>query len=182
MRGGIHHILYLRGLCALEKIHGETCHTVRQHSHRIGRYETAVQEHDERRDIRDGGDRTLMEFTLSRVVMGMCGLLVLAAVLSPLSAVYENKEDSGLQSQCDAVARMIDAFSGSEMSHMELSGSDIIPHDCTLTFDGNVITLTYDDREYLSYTVCTLVSDGTYTSDDTIGFLKDSDTVTVTRT
>ena len=110
----------------------------------------------------------MMEFTLSRVVMGVCGLLVLAAALSPLSMIYNEKEDVDLQQQCDTVARMMDAFDRSSMNKMTLQGDDLIPDGSVLRFDEREVIITYGEKDYRSITSCVISSSDTYTDSDII--------------
>ena len=53
----------------------------------------------------------MMEFTMTRVVMVVCGMLVLAAVIPSVNSLYESEESIELQEQTECVCRMIDAFS-----------------------------------------------------------------------
>lgn len=124
----------------------------------------------------------MIEFTLSRVVMGFCGLIILASLLYPLSAVYDSKEDVDLQSQCDNISDIADAFGNSGMWHMELQGTDIIPEGCTLTFYDRTVTLTCGDREYHSLISYRIYSSETFTADDILLFMNDDVSVSVMKT
>ena len=123
----------------------------------------------------------MMEFTLSRVVMGFCGLIVLASLLYPLSAVYDGREDVDLQSQCDNISDIADAFGNSGMWHMELQGSDIIPEGCILSFYDRTITLTCGDREYHSLISYGIYSSEQFTTDDVLMFTNDEVVVSVVK-
>jgi hypothetical protein len=115
----------------------------------------------------------MMEFTLSRVALGVCGLMLLAAVLSPVTFVYDGRETAGLQDQADGIARMIDSFYGSAADEMTLSMSEILPtQDSVLELDGQLVVLRCGEKECRSSVRCNIDSDGSYWAGDLVKFEK----------
>jgi len=114
-----------------------------------------------------------MEFTLSRVTLGVCGIVLLAAVLSPVTSIYDEREDVSLQEQCDLLAEMIDTFYYSDTDNMTLNLNSILPSaTCTLTFDGQIVKMTSEDKEYSSICIYSVSADDIYDSNDIVKFTK----------
>ena len=122
----------------------------------------------------------MMEFTLSRLVMIACGVMVLASLMNPLSSVYDGRYDSEMQDQCDNISDMVDTFGRSGMVRMTVPGREIIPSGCTLSFDENMVRLGHDGREFLSCCSFGLSSDCTYGGCDTISMVKENGMIVVT--
>ncbi len=88
---------------------------------------------------------------MSRVVLCVCGVILLGAVCVPLSGIYSSNEDVSMTESADSIAAMIESFYGSEADTMTLRGWDILPsNDCHLEVDGHNVILSNSDNEYLS--------------------------------
>ena len=85
----------------------------------------------------------MMEFLMSRLTMGICGMVILAAAVVPMSSVLEDRQDVDYQQQIDRIANMIDSFYDSDVMVMTVSGADIIPDGCTLANNGTILTLVH---------------------------------------
>ncbi|MFA6710107.1 MAG: hypothetical protein WCR83_02130 [Candidatus Methanomethylophilaceae archaeon] len=110
-----------------------------------------------------------MEFTLTRVVLTICGLLLLAAVIPPVTGVFEDREDCELQGQSDNIADLFDSFYVSEVDTMTLCMNDILPScDSTIVLDGNILTLKSGEREYRSTIRHGIVNKASFGSDDIV--------------
>lgn len=93
----------------------------------------------------------MIEFTLSRVSMMVCGIILLATVIVPVSGAYESMEHDNTVEAADAIAEAIDSFWDSEADTMFLRGCDILPSPSYgLVIDGHYVTLTNGDDSYVS--------------------------------
>ena len=103
----------------------------------------------------------MIEFTISRVCMGICGLILLAAVVSPVIGMYES-EAMGTESRIpENLANLIDDFHRSKMDVLIISMSDILPSSASFAeFDGHGITVTTERGTYRGWTAVSLTSDG----------------------
>lgn len=110
-----------------------------------------------------------MEFTLARVVLAICGILLLAAVIPPVTDIFENREDCELQEQSDSIADLFDSFYVSEVDTMTLCMNEILPScDSTIVFDGNILTLRSGEKEYRSAVRYGIVDKVSFGSDDIV--------------
>ena len=102
----------------------------------------------------------MIEFTLSRVCMSVCGLLLLASVIVPVTGMYD-RQAGGMESGIsDDMASLIDTFYYSEMEEMTISMSDILPNSSSYAeIDGNLISLTTERGTYKSGTVVAIVTE-----------------------
>lgn len=101
----------------------------------------------------------MIEFTISRVVLGICGVAMLAAVLSPAATIYEAGENTEFQEQCDKIADMIDSFSESKSDSMTVFADQIIPNDAALKLDGHTVSIIRGDEKFNSLTSRLMIGD-----------------------
>lgn len=95
----------------------------------------------------------MMEFILSRAVLFTCGAILLAAVIVPVSGIYNTMEEDNMTDVSDSIASMLDSFWDSEADKMHLRGSDILLNaEYGLILDGHTVTLTDGKKNYLSLT------------------------------
>ncbi|UAL07143.1 MAG: hypothetical protein KRP56_04675 [Candidatus Methanogranum gryphiswaldense] len=93
----------------------------------------------------------MIEFTLSRVSMIVCGLILLAAIIVPVTNTYDSMKEDDLMEVSDNVAVMLDSFWNSEADVMYLRGWDILPDpECGLLLNGHDVILTKNGKEYRS--------------------------------
>ena len=115
----------------------------------------------------------MMEFTLTRVVLGVCAVVLMAAVMAPVGELYDDREDAGMQGQCDGIAEMIDVYYGSEIDVMTLSMNTVIPSGTwTVTINGNTVLMTDGTSEYISVCSVPVATEGSYTGNDVVMFTK----------
>lgn len=94
----------------------------------------------------------MIEFTLSRVTLCVCGAILLGAVCLPISEIYSAEEDVLMIENADSIADMVDSFWYSGADVMVLKGWDILPSpDCHIEAEGNMIFLRDSEKEYRSY-------------------------------
>ncbi len=122
----------------------------------------------------------MMEFTLARVVMGFAGILLLASLVSPVTAVLEDRDNSEYQEQIDNIASTVDSFYNSEVEKMTVTMKDLLPNGSELRFRGNVIILTDGDREFISQTSHSIECDKDgYSHNDVVSLTKMNNTVVI---
>lgn len=93
----------------------------------------------------------MLEFTMSRVVLCLCGVILLGSVCVPLSGIYSTNNDVLMTESTDSIAAMIDSFYDSEADTMTLRGWDILPStDCSLKVDGHNVILSNSSSQYHS--------------------------------
>jgi hypothetical protein len=93
----------------------------------------------------------LIEFTISRVAVFICGIILLAAVIIPVSGYFERQEDEDMSEAADAISKMIDSFWDSEADTMTLQGQDILPSsEYSIILNGHKVSIMTSDREYTS--------------------------------
>lgn len=93
----------------------------------------------------------MIEFTLSRVTMLACGIILMSAVVLPVMHGYDSMEDDGMTSLADGVSLMLDSFWDSKADAVCIRGWELLPDpSCSLTIDGPYVTLHKDGREYTS--------------------------------
>lgn len=96
----------------------------------------------------------MMEFTLSRVTLMICGAILIASVAVPLSGMYEDRSQRSLDDMTEKSAQMIDSFWNSDIDRMYLNGDSILPSaEYSLHLEGYEVTMTDGSgNEYRSYT------------------------------
>ncbi len=95
----------------------------------------------------------MMEFTLSRATLMICGALLIASVSVPLAGLYEDKSRSSLDEMTESTARVIDSFWNSNIDRMYLDGDSLLPSaEYSLYLEGYEITMTDGSgNTYTSY-------------------------------
>ncbi len=93
----------------------------------------------------------MLEFTLSRVIAIVCGVILLAAVIVPVADMFDERTDINIVESTDEISNMIDSFWNSKADIMVLRGWDILPSsDCSLELNGHKLTLNCGNKEYTS--------------------------------
>jgi len=124
----------------------------------------------------------MIEFTMARVCLSVCGLLLLAAVIVPVTGMYESDAAGRESDVSDDIAKLIDNFYYSEMNEAVIPMNDILPNIFSYAeFDGRLVTLTTDRGVYKSGTKVFVISDGTLGYNDIIRLTKNADAVTAER-
>ena len=70
----------------------------------------------------------MMEFTMSRVLMALCGLMIMAVSLGPFSSIYDQRLDQAGMNTVDDVADLFNMISskGENVSYL-IHGYDLLP-------------------------------------------------------
>jgi len=85
----------------------------------------------------------MIEFTVSRAALMICGTILLSAIGIPMSQMFDSDGADMLQSVADADAASIDAFWASNLDVMYIDGSDMLPSPgYSLTVNGHHLTVT----------------------------------------
>jgi hypothetical protein len=93
----------------------------------------------------------MIEFTLSRVCLSICGLVLLAAVIVPVMGMYESHTSEMESDVSDDIASLIDEFHYSKMEVFTVAMSDILPNTLSyIEFNGHMIILTTERGVYKS--------------------------------
>ena len=122
-----------------------------------------------------------MEFTLSRICMGVCGLIVLAAIIFPVTGMFEDSSDADIQSLTNDTGRMLETFERSGADAVTISLKDILPnHSCSMRMEKGMIIITEKETEYRT-SVPWKTETERYQYEDVIEIRKTSDGVTVRR-
>ena len=122
-----------------------------------------------------------MEFTLSRVCMGVCGLIVLAAVMIPVTGMFEDSSDADIQSLTDGAGRMLETFERSGADVMTISLRDVLPgHSFSMRMERGMLMITEKEKEYRT-SIPWKVETEWYQYEDVIEIKKTSDGVSVRR-
>ena len=122
----------------------------------------------------------MMEYTMARVAMVMCGVILLAAVMPPIASMYDGGESAVMQDQSETLCRMLDSFHDSEAEEMTICLQTVLPQDSSVVMDGYFVTIIDDDNEYRYNTEYVLESDkGVYTGNDYIRITKNNDSLIV---
>jgi len=123
----------------------------------------------------------MMEFTLSRVCMSVCGLILLSVVMIPVTGMFEDSSDSDVQDLADNTGRMLETFERSGADVMFLEMKDILPdHSYSLRMENGMIIITEKGKEFRTSIPWNLDT-AAYQYEDVIEIRKISDGISVRR-
>ena len=122
----------------------------------------------------------MMEFTLARVVMIVCGTVLLAAVIPPVATAFDNEESEEVQEQTEMICGMLDSFYRSEADEMTLSLNSILPHNSSISMDGHMVRVSSGEQTCTFGTAVELESDKEfYSSNDIVRMMKGESKVVI---
>lgn len=92
----------------------------------------------------------MMEFTLSRASLMICGVLLLTAAVSPVADFLQDENDGYLQELAENDARLLDALLESDYDVVYIHGDSFLPSaEYSMRVDGYMLTVSAPDgREY----------------------------------
>jgi hypothetical protein len=123
----------------------------------------------------------MMEFTLSRVCMSVCGLILLSVVMIPVTGMFEDSSDSDVQDLADNTGRLLETFERSGADVMFLEMKDILPdHSYSLRMENGMIIITEKGKEFRT-SIPWNVDTSAYQYEDVIEIRKISDGISVRR-
>lgn len=83
----------------------------------------------------------MMEFTLSRTVLIVCGAILMAAVAVPISDIYGAETSDSAGGVAENAASVIDAFLCADVDELFLDGASLLPSvGYSLIVDGHCVT------------------------------------------
>ena len=96
----------------------------------------------------------MIEFTVSRVCVCICGIAMLAAVVGMMSAsIDEGSSDADMELVTD-IAAMLDSIQRSEISSVTLEGNRILPTTGhSLSVREGIVELRHDGNSFYAVTV-----------------------------
>ncbi|MCL2509742.1 MAG: hypothetical protein FWF07_01505 [Methanomassiliicoccaceae archaeon] len=93
----------------------------------------------------------MIEFTMSRVILIVCGVAVLASVMIPIQSFYGERYDSSMEDAADRLSLILDEFWASEADTVTIRGWEILPSsDCFVEIEGHSLTVHFKERSYRS--------------------------------
>lgn len=88
---------------------------------------------------------------MSRVVLIVCGLAILASVMVPLQSFYDERYDHSMGDAADRLSFILDEFWASEADTVTIRGWEVLPSsDCFIEIEGHDIIVHLKDRSYRS--------------------------------
>jgi hypothetical protein len=91
----------------------------------------------------------LLEFTMSRVSLFICGAVLLSITIIPVSGIFDERSDIDMTEVTDRIAMIMDSFWNSDSDAMIIRGWDILPStDCSLSLNEHDVTINKNGRTY----------------------------------
>ena len=94
----------------------------------------------------------MIEFTISRVVLCACGMILILSVAGVLNGVYDRNEEQLNNDLADRFAYMLDVFQSSDDDTLVLDGIRILPEGCTAHIHDGFVELLDNDRRHMATT------------------------------
>lgn len=105
----------------------------------------------------------MIEFTMSRVALCICGTILLAVAICAMDGLQNQMESERAGDLVDDIAGMLDAFWDSETDILTLEGNRLMPSSKhILSVESKVVRLMGPDGEHLAVTRCGIDFDLTY--------------------
>lgn len=119
----------------------------------------------------------MIEFTLSRVMVFVCGVILLASITVPISDIYDSRTETDMLDVADGISSVMDSFWDSEADMLTIRGWDILPSPVySALLNGHVVTVTDGENDYvslMSHPCCEM----TVSYNQTVCFGKDGDSI-----
>lgn len=94
----------------------------------------------------------MMEFTMSRVALCICGVVMIASVTGVLSGIYDMETSDQDDRLVQRIGYMLDVFEASDVDEIILDGSTILPTGYSLSVHDGFVELTDGQKIHLSLT------------------------------
>ncbi|MCL1811612.1 MAG: hypothetical protein FWG41_05290 [Methanomassiliicoccaceae archaeon] len=93
----------------------------------------------------------MIEFTMSRVTLIVCGIAILAAIMVPLQSVYDERYDRSMEDAADSLSFILDEFWASEADTMTIRGWEVLPSaEGSIEIEGHSLIVHLKNRSYRS--------------------------------
>ena len=117
---------------------------------------------------------------MARVVTVMCGVIILAAVIPPVTSVYDDGESAEMQNQSETLCRMLDSFHDSEADEMTVFLNSVLPQNSSVMMKDSFLTIIDGERQYRYNTEYVLDADKElYTGNDYVRIAKNGDSLSI---
>lgn len=94
----------------------------------------------------------MIEFTISRVAMCICGMVILGVGICIMDGISDDREREAMQSLSDEISSILDDFWNSDLDRIVLPESTVPYPGCTLHVSDNLVTLKYGGHKASSVT------------------------------
>ncbi len=94
----------------------------------------------------------MIEFTISRVVLCACGIILMVSVSGVLSGIYDKDADLMDEDLAERFAYMLDVFQSSDDDTLVLNGSMLLPEGYTAHIHDGFVELFHNDRRSMAMT------------------------------
>ncbi len=94
----------------------------------------------------------MIEFTISRVVLCACGIILIVSVTGVLNGVYDRDADTMDDDLAERFAYMLDVFQSSDDDTLVLNGSMLLPEGYTARIHDGFVELFHGDRRSMAMT------------------------------
>ena len=122
----------------------------------------------------------MIEFTLSRVALGICGIILLASVIPFVDSVHEDRVEAGMSSQAESIAALVDSFGSPGSDALTICAGELLPTtSSTLRFEGHFVIMECGGSSYRAAMLCDTVSEGTYSCNSVLRLTKNGQAVEI---
>jgi len=94
----------------------------------------------------------MMEFTISRVALCICGAIILVASVSVIGGIYDNDVPDMDDVSARRIAYMLDTFMASEIDEIILEGNRILPEGYSIRVHDFFVELIGEEKISLAIT------------------------------
>ena len=94
----------------------------------------------------------MIEFTLSRVVLCISGIVLLVSVAGGLSGIYDMERGSMDDNLVERIGYMLDVFESSNSDELILDGTMILPEGYSLYVHDHFVELSFGYRTHIAET------------------------------
>ena len=94
----------------------------------------------------------MIEFTLSRVTVCACGLILLASTAAVMDGAFDMGERSMEGESAEKIASLLDYFQFSHLDELKLDGSRILTEGMFLSVHDGFVELHHENRTYVAET------------------------------
>ncbi len=95
----------------------------------------------------------MIEFTISRVVLAVCGVALLAAATGTIANLGSDMESSRDADTAMRIASVLDRFESSAMTELVIEGWELLPtEEHVLSVGGHLVTVTSASGTQTAYT------------------------------
>ena len=94
----------------------------------------------------------MIEFTLSRVTLCVCGVILLVSVTAVIQGVYDNDRSEDDDHLVQRIGYILDVFESSDVDELILDGSTILPSGYFLVVHDGFAELSDGEKKHIAMT------------------------------